>query len=280
VSLSIKQVFGRRPFISLPYTPDDHGRLRPGKVALCPAAMADSPDVTCRIQIERWRHRIHGPGFLLCGMRCCNHCISFSVYPPGWTPYGRKSLAPVDHLGRIIVAEMEASPWRETLFDAVFDAAAGVFWSEEVNSLGPSVPESATSATVHCRQTQRRHIKGAMRLFGLDVASTTRDRETVSRELRLNLAILHEGSVRIRDGPTMAAWGREGARVLSELPAMNSSISGLLVLGEGRGLWGPMLHRRSLEKPARSVDSSAKGGSGIRLPTLTGGAKDAKQRPR
>lgn len=115
-----------------------------------------------------------------------------------------------------------------------------------------------------------------MRLFGLDVSSTSRDREVVSRKLQINLAVLHEGSVRIRDGPTMAAWGREGARVLSVLPAMIQSVSGLLLLGEGRGLWGPSLHRFSDRKPAQSVHSSAQGDSGIRPPTCVGEQKDVE----
>jgi hypothetical protein len=172
-----------------------------------------------------------------------------------------------------MAAAPDTSPWRETEFDAVLDAAAGDFWPEEVTALGPAPPETP-EVTAHCRRTQRRHIKGALQLLGLDVSSTARDRETVSRELPLSLVVLHECSLRIRDGPTMAAWGREGARVLSELPAINRTVSGLLLLGESRGLWGPtLLSRFSGKKPARSVHSSTAGGSDISLPTLPGRSK-------
>lgn len=239
VSFSRKPIFGERPFHSASYFADDDGQLRPEKPKICPFPRDDSQ--VCRIRFERWRHRVFGPGFSLCGMRCLVHAVSFTIYPPGWTPYGRKPIAPLDHLGGIV---QETSPdlrWRGTVFDALLDGAIGRQWPEEV-TLGPAATVVAVGP---CRRTQCRHIAGAMQLFGLDARASAKDREAISRLLRLDFALFHEGDQRIRDGPLMLNRGREGAKILAELPVIVRTVSGLFTLGQSRGYWGPSPRRRA-----------------------------------
>lgn len=249
----------------MPYAATDDGRLRPGKPDRCPSAATATGD--CQIHIERWRKRKCGPKFFLYGMICLTHEKRFTIYPPGWTPYGRKPLAPLDHLGRPLNEPLAKQCWQETLFDAVLDAERAERWPEEV-TLGPS---ATTTPQVHCMKTQCRQIAGAMRLFALDQRAEGKEREVVSRELQLDLAVLHEESGRIRDGPNMTTRGKAGARILAKLPVINHTVSGLLALGKSQSFWGPSLPGQT----ARSVHSSAKTGSGIKGSSCEGGQKDA-----
>jgi len=236
MSLCRKPVVGQRRFVTVPYVDDGNRMLMPTAVKQCPEA---EPGDTCELHAERWRSRVFGPGFKLFALYCLTHDRSFTVYPPGWTPYGRASVVPIDHRGRLVVNEEGESGWQNTAFTAVIDADKGIIWPEEVK-LGPvsAVDEIKPPG---CRRTQRRHIAGAMLLFALDSAATMLGRELVCRALGIDLMPLEAGVIRIRDGPGLKVRGEEGAKVLEQLPEILRTISGLIALGVSRGFWGPTL---------------------------------------
>lgn len=205
----------------------------------CPEAskLADG----CKFHVERWRDRRKGPGFKLLVLYCLNHSGSFTLYPPGWMPYGRKSIDNLDMRGHFVVHESwnAKARWEETEFLAVTDAADGELWPIE-GKLGPEISESEESQKLSQR-TQRRAIIGAIRLLGLDPNLSDKERDRASRTLGIDLFDLTSGSKRIRDGPEIKKWALEGAKVLELLPAIFSTVSGLLALGTSLGYWGPTL---------------------------------------
>ena len=156
MALTEKPVVGRRAFVSLPYVPGGAGgSLRPPKPASCPDPLATCNN-RCLIHFSRWRDRVHGPGFRLASMHCLTHSRRFTVYPPGWTPYGRAPLVLLDHRGRTVETDGEENRWNDTEFGALVDAARGNIWPEPV-TLGPSV-EKKSGELVRSRRTQRRHV--------------------------------------------------------------------------------------------------------------------------
>ncbi len=229
--LSAKPIISQKPFLSAPYEIDKKGRLRPKKPSRCP--LAEFGDDACNIQFEKWRRRIHGPGFDFAVFLCLSHCRSFTIYPPGWVPYGRKALVLLDHRGEVLQRVPGECAWQGTLFDAVLDGGKGFFWPEEV-SLGPT----KEFAQFGSRKTQRRHIAGAMRLFSLAFTDTQRMREKGAGILGMNLVSLERLATRIRDGPGLLARGRGGEEVLKTLHATGKTAKNLIRLGAGHNFWG------------------------------------------
>ncbi len=232
MSLAFKKKYSTIPFISKPYTPDQKGRLRPIHIERCPDCT--EAKATCRIRFEKWRSRVYGPGFRLGAYRCETHHRSFTVYPPGWMPYGRKPLALVDHQGMAVECQADKA-WEDTLFAAIIDAGIGCLWPEELQ-LGPIADADAGP---HTRKTQRRHVAGAMRLFYLNANATPRDREYLATRLSIDLALPMTEGKRIRDGPSLLSRGRGGTAILKALPSTQSTLARLMALGTRHGFWGP-----------------------------------------
>lgn len=237
MSLSLKPIAGKRPFVMVVYRADDLGVPRPIRPAQCPYAQDGA--CQCRLRTLRWRSRVFGPGFLLCVLECLDHARSFTLYPFGWPPYARKPIAALDHAGRCVVPERDEGLWAETVFAAAIAAGSGELWPDTV-TLGPSLPSDDAWAAA-CRKTQRRHVAGVMRLFALDACATSKEREHVALTLALELTLLQSATGRIRDGPRLAVRGEEGATVLTQLLPTASTVVGLLRLGTARGFWGPAL---------------------------------------
>lgn len=87
-----------RPFLSAPYGLDEESvRWRPlGIIDRCPLARDGE---RCRIRQHDWRNRKTGPSVALRVLKCMSHHRAFTVYPPGYVPYGRQSWIPVDLCG-------------------------------------------------------------------------------------------------------------------------------------------------------------------------------------
>jgi hypothetical protein len=234
MSLSLKPVVGKRAFIIMAYIANALGIPRPKKPLRCPSS--DEVDPSCCIHIERWRVRVCGIPFPIAGMHCEAHDISFTVYPPGWTPYARSRLLLVDHNGHILKPEASVSCWIDTVFEAVVDASNKHLWPEEVE-LGPQEDR----VTGQSRRTQRRHVAGVMHLFGFNIAATLREREVIAGHIRIGVTKLEEGAKKIREGPTFVVQGLEAVRVLEQLSVIRLMMTGLLTLGTSQGYWGPAL---------------------------------------
>ena len=235
MSLSPKPVVSKRPFIVIAYVADAKGFPRPQKPVKCPTLNHDNK--SCLIYIERWRKRLCGFSFRLAGMNCLPHSISFTIYPPGAVPYGRRPLLLMDHAGGVVEPENGESSLLGTSFEAAADASKDHLWPEDVQ-LGP-LPEDGVK--MQSRRTQRRHITGALRLFGLDTHSTLKDREKVARHLNIGVTKLEAGATKIRDGPSLIVQGMEAVRVLEQLSVIRLMMTGLLALGTNQGYWGPAL---------------------------------------
>src|SRR5688572_6949088 len=110
-----------RRFLSAPYVLGEDGRYRcAGRPKSCPKAEQDQE---CRIKRQGRRVRKTGPAFAPELMLCRTHEASFTVYPPGYEPYGRQSVAPVSAGGEPLQgSECEGEgperlgAWRGTLF--------------------------------------------------------------------------------------------------------------------------------------------------------------------
>jgi hypothetical protein len=235
MSLSLKPVVSKRPFIVRAYFNDAHGVPRPNKPLKCPFFMAN--DEICVIHVDRLRVRICGISFRLVGMHCHTHRRSFTIYPPGAVPYGRQLLLLVDHAGGEVFPEGSQSPLQNTLFNAALDASNELLWPEEVQ-LGP-LPEGGVAE--QSRRTQRRHIAGALRLLGLNTSATLENREVVASHLNIGVTRLEAGAKKVRDGPSLIVQGMEAVQVLEQLSVIRLMMIGLLTLGVNQGYWGPAL---------------------------------------
>jgi hypothetical protein len=56
----------------------------------------------CRVSLNHYRHRKVSGGQRFAVYSCSTHRRSFTVYPPGYRPYQRRQIIPVDHRGRMI----------------------------------------------------------------------------------------------------------------------------------------------------------------------------------
>ena len=111
---------GPRPFLCAPYVVVD-GKARPVEgISRCAWSRGGEE---CRLSRHSLRARKTGPQLPLRVMRCHFHGQYFTVYPGGFVPYARRSLAPVDVAGHPLQAPEGASErwgrgerWRGTMF--------------------------------------------------------------------------------------------------------------------------------------------------------------------
>ena len=71
---------------------------------------------TCRVSEAFWRDRLTGPRHPLLVVRCRTHGVAFTLYPPGYVPYGRVPVvcrvddgSDVDRTGSLLGAALAAS---------------------------------------------------------------------------------------------------------------------------------------------------------------------------
>ena len=109
----------KRPFLSAPYVADGQGLLGPvDGIRQCPFAVGPEP---CRL----WRHgarlRKTGPRPAVQIFNCRTHATHFTVYPVGFTPYGRERIAPVGPDGEPArdAAGASVEPWRGTFLPGI-----------------------------------------------------------------------------------------------------------------------------------------------------------------
>ena len=115
-------------------------RLLPEMPSCCLAGEASK---RCWLRIDRKRVRKTGPKFALCVVECKTHGHCFTLYPPGYVPYGRILIAPVASDQQLLRVERPARSgtelaWNRTIFRAAIDAAHGIAWPRQ---LGPGDAE-------------------------------------------------------------------------------------------------------------------------------------------
>jgi hypothetical protein len=169
----------------------------------------------------------------------CHHGSAFTLYPPGYAPYARRSAAPVGASGEIVFigegeeavigeAESTAKPaWCRTLFVAALDAARGDLWSR----LSP--PNDSRR-----RRTQGRYLLLAAALLGL----TTDLDEAIAQRIAdcLGIAYVLLSDQRNVYQPAFFYKDRGAAivSVLKLIPIDRDVAHRLNEAGYNAGLWG------------------------------------------
>jgi len=211
-------------FATAPYLPDAAGELRVVVPSRC--VFAEPHEADCHPRIDYRRERKTGPCFPLAVVRCRVHPVRrYTLYPPGFVPYGRRAVAPVSPSGPLLRdGDSGEVPWQRTVFAAAIDAAAGERW-----------PEQGASQEESCRRTQGRHLEMAERLAGVHPDLGTRAREQIATRLGVATLLLCDA---VRDRHRCwSARGRMLVSVLAALPADGSVMRRLLSAGMVAGLW-------------------------------------------
>jgi len=208
-----KAVYGSRCFLVADYSPDLAGNLRPAKPSLCSAAHEGASGL-CEINIHSYRARKCGPGFDLAIFVCKIHDLTFTIYPPGWSPYSRRRL----------VGE-------GSTLEAVDDLAAGRAWPEQSNSESPT------------ERTQRRWTLAWSILIGIDPSTCDDAHLKAGICLGIPTIFLLKSTNKIRAGPTMK--GRAQC-ILSMLSSYKPSEHSLIKRGFQIGYWGKCINAPGL----------------------------------
>lgn len=147
------------------------------------------------------------------------------MYPPGFVPYGRAAVLPVDLEGRTVGTERshaEGGGLVGTHWQAAADISNGQRW-----------PESG--GVVGCRTTQGRWLRLTTALFGLD--DHPRLRERLSAVSGIPALELHEVAATFKHDRN---WRTRAVSLLRLLDRALSSVPAhaLLTAGHIAGLWG------------------------------------------
>ena len=179
----------------------------------------------CRIGFHGTRERQTGPCIPLTVVRCHEHGLTFTVYPPGFVPYGRAAVVPVDLEGRTVSAERSRADGGGlvgTHWQAAVDAAQCQIW-----------PESG--GVVGCRRTQGRWLRLTAALFGLD--DLPRRREQLSEVVDVPALQIHEVAATLEHDHSWRTLAQSLLRLLDR--ALSSAPPhALLTAGHVAGLWG------------------------------------------
>jgi len=224
-----RTVAASRPFMIVPYEPDSNGSFRPQIPNCC--IDHDGDGVPCWITRDHWRQRTTGPGYALFVARCSVHERSFTLYPPGHFPWGRKALAPVAPDGSAVAG----ADLCDTVFEAAIDAADSVSWERSIPTWSDQEPDPDLDVAGWW-STQHRQLAFCTRLVGADPGLSDDDRHRISEALHVETLVAIEGAAAIREAPGYRARGRAVRDVLARL--VLGVLRKLLVAGYHAGLWG------------------------------------------
>ena len=209
--LSSKPKYAKQYFFTGEYLPIATGELRTKRPNLCPNSHSGIPG-KCDIIIKEYRPRKFGPGHHLTVYNCKNHRRSFTVYPEGWLPYGRRPL----------VGEQSS-------LEAVNDRKSGSIWPEYANNERPT------------RYTQSHWIRGWLKILGIDSSLDKIQRHQAAVTLNTSFLTISETAHRVRDGPEV----RRGyklktmSRLISEtLSLTGANLQMIYSRGLDLGYWG------------------------------------------
>ena len=245
------QTVARRHFVVTPYEPDG-GYLLPQIPDTCPVGAKDGQP--CRLFTDHFRERKTGPRFPLCVMRCRSHGIGLTLYPPGYTPWGRKPWVPEGIVPKTEDdGENNVERFRNTYFEAALNAAKGVVWPRE--KILDSDFGKPSDLTQGC------HLHHAIRLLGVTQGPSLR--ELFAQRLGIPGQILHDAAGIIGQPPNLADLGPAVCTVLEAIPSTLTGIfEPLAACGAAVGLW-PLPHIwrpqlcRLLPKPFPPVRTQA-----------------------
>ena len=216
-------------FIVCCYHANAEGKFVPDFPTVCPCHTNDGP--VCKLCFDHNRDRKTGPPFALFVFRRGSHHKGFSVYPPGYTPYGRQQLVAVGPDGVLTEATEEAHRFSSTVFEAALDAGEGISWPQE-NQVEVDKPLFIT---------QIRHLKKTALLLGIQPKLSEREREVFSQILGVDGQRLFEQSQLIKNQPSSLVVGQAVCHVLEALPLNARLFENLAYAGSQAGLWSTPL---------------------------------------
>jgi hypothetical protein len=220
------QTVARRHFVVTPYE-QDGDQLLPQLPDTCPVEAKDGQP--CRLYRDHFRARKTGPPFALCVMRCRTHEIGFTLYPPGYTPWGRKPWVADE---RLVTVDDDAAWLRNnTYFEAALDAAQRIVWPrEKTRDADFGIPSDLTQAC---------HLSRAIRLLGIN--QTPSRREIFASLFDIPGQVLHDAARLIDQPPNLADLGRSVCTVLEAIPSTFTGVfESLAICGAAVGLWPPL----------------------------------------
>ena len=217
-----------RVYVVSPYYADRDGKLIPELPDWGPCHNWDQR--ACNLGIDHYRDRKTGPCFPILVLRCSTHNKGFTVYPPGYTPYGRHPLAPVGPDGELITEKRGAQRFAGTYFDAALDAANHCFWLCESthNSLTPRL------------STQKRHLSRAGLLLGIQAGLHQRLREEMAQILAVPAQRLYDSAALLAAHPDCQSQGQAICLVLDSLQSSRCVFDRLADAGAEVCLWPPL----------------------------------------
>lgn len=156
-------------------------------------------------------------------MQCSTHRKYCTIYPLGYTPYGRTCLLCVAADGsKVLDLGDGAERFRGTQFDAALDAAQGKQWQ------GRSTPSFTT---------QVNHIQRIAVMLGLEPDLSDDERLSIAQTLPLSTLFLQAGADCFRNNPGLEEAGQAICTILKELPDTTLSFERLAEAGFQTGLW-------------------------------------------
>ncbi|MCP4935865.1 MAG: hypothetical protein GY927_17065 [bacterium] len=160
------------------------------------------------------------------------HETAFTLYPPGYTPWGREKWAPVAPDGTVLTSEGGALRFQDTYFKAALAAAEGIIWARE-----KEFDEDFRNPSFI---TQQCHLDRVLRLLGLK-----RDpiwREAFAQTLSIPGQRLHEAAQALTQWPSdLSASGRAVRDVLDGIPGfLGDLFERFAACGAAVGLWPPL----------------------------------------
>jgi len=210
-----------------PYFIDTTGELVPVLPETCP--LHDKDGRPCRICRNHYRLRKTGPYSSLWVVKCLTHKKCFTLYPPGYTPFGRSPLIPVAaDGGKVLDLGNGAERFRGTQFDAALDAAQGKAWRNGNDDPGVSK---------HTFTTQVNHIQRIAVMLGLEPDISDDQRLAIAQTLPLSTLFLQDGANCFRSNPGYEEAGQAICSILEMLSDTTLSFERLTEAGFQTGLW-------------------------------------------
>ena len=216
----------KHPFVVTEYRPGPDGTLEPELPTEGVCAGWDGR--SCKLNINHRRERSTGPCFPLTVMRCRPHQRGFTLYPPGYVPYGRIGVAAVAPDGSLILGPDGAERYRGTVFEASFEAAEQKAWHREHRG----------GSSKRWWGTQLRRLALAARLLAVAPGVASRRREEVAEILCIDLLLLSEQAQKMREAQGYQQRGAAIREVLDALPTSRFLPERLLECGYLAGCWG------------------------------------------
>lgn len=184
----------------------------------------------CHINQDHFRERKTGPEFPILVVRCTKHRVAFTIYPFGYPPYGRSSIAPVAPEGSVTIGENGSKRFCGTYFDAAIDAAEPSAWWHQYENEHLSALSFIT---------QTRHLMRICAWLGIDPGGAQQQSEAAMRLLDVPGQLLHDSTRTIRENTGYQSRGVAICKILDVITLRSSFFERLAALGANIGIWPP-----------------------------------------